>query len=318
MKKSLRITSNMKKIIELHPELYDRALFLQSNYHFMDTVYICMQNIKKQNVLFYNLNNPMERKQYIQKYFYTINEVFLSFNDFLLKSYIYRHEFSTHKYKDSDWKDIFDVQNRKGKNNIVSLLNFFFQNDISNFYFLETIHKFYIYENVFRNHISHGWINSLYSFLDLSLEITSFCDFPNKKTKEKPKIVQIGNKDLNDIRKENKEGSLFSFTEDMTEKQLKKYCPLGSDDNKFYIEEFMLEYLLINDEIDDMHLKELTKFMEKNPNHQDFLVSKFLFNCLTENKVKNQKYSLNFSLNNLMEDIMHCISRLMTEKEYKY
>ena len=74
---------------------------------------------------------------------------------------------------------------------------------------------------------------------------------------------------------------------------------------QFYIEEFMLEYLLINDEIDDMHLKELTKFMEKNPNHQDFLVSKFLFQW-------------HFSISQPIVCQSHPIGRLIRNPDYKH
>lgn len=241
--------------ISIHPELLKRLEYPENkkNDLFFDSIGIAILNIEKQKNIKYNLSDAIEKKQYFQKYLYTINEIYLSFNSFLVKKYIRANRCAENPI-DSDWEKIY--QKTRGKNNIDYLLSFFFKKDNENHFLLEYIHKFYVYENLFRNQICHGWMDAFYDLFNSEIELSMILNYYTTKPEDRPVIVKTPlSPNLNQIRDEAKKNEnifLLNSIEDYKIK-IKKYRPIYSEEfpNK-KINELILDCKIQNKEIDDV------------------------------------------------------------------
>lgn len=218
---------------------------------FKDTIYITILNIKDECKKTYNLSNSIQKKKYFQKYFYLMNELFLSFNAYLVQKYIQQNQ---KKVLESDWESIFIKKNNKNK--VTYLINFFIKKENLSFDDIATINLitliFNFYENLFRNQISHGWINVFSQLNDLKIKIKIPENLINNSEDHKDimKLIESSyngkTASLMHIREamkqehNNKIKLNFITYSDRTNKKIIK--ELGVD---FYVEDSSINYLII-------------------------------------------------------------------------
>lgn len=307
---------------------------LKNDTLFKEIIYITILNIKNEYRKYYDLSNREKSLQYFQKYYYLMNELFLSFNSYLIQKYIEKNKKFPSK-KDTNWKDIYN--NRNDINSVEYLLSFLFKKDNPSIDEIHTINLlkiyFSIYDNLFRHQICHGCINL-------------FGEIHNLETKIIIPHTQINSN--NDIFKQIKnfysghEKSLYDsrieIKKNVTSPNILHFIEFGYPTNDYLIQELGLQIELDDYNINVLRVKEILNSQKYT--ETDILISsiknisqlsqvekltllekinKITFQddfdiiqlkLLCYDLVDNNKKAKSTSLNNLLKDILLVVIEL--------
>lgn len=272
----------------------------QKDIFFQNTLYITILNLQNEESKYYNLVQENELLQYLQKYYYLINELFLSFNSYLIKKYIEKNQ-NNNTEQDAAWKKIYKNQNSINK--VEYLLSYLIEQKEPSLEDIDTINRlkiyFNIYENLFRNQISHGWIDILYETKEIKTSIT----IPTSQIKDKKKIQETIK-----VIAFNEEKNLYDARIDMkinlkTSKTIKNLdFILCETIGKKEIKEMGVPIKIDDSEINRLRIREILKNENLNQESQEKI--KYL------SKQMNKENLMYVSLNNLITNIFIAVLQI--------
>lgn len=208
MQKDDKFNNCTFKISKEHFSIIDK-IGLSPN--FLENIFPTLINLKNEE-----RNFCLDREEFpcfINKYYYSINNLLLSLNSYLLDNYLELNRYSP----EDDFMKIYKKNNKV--NSITNLFFYHIKKQTKNIYpecYL-ILCELFIYENLYRHQISHGWIrvfkNINFNSMDIQIINNDFLDLlVNNPDENNNQLFNLKKEDFDKLRevlKEAKYNTLF-------------------------------------------------------------------------------------------------------------